>query len=403
MDRKICVVLTRKFLTLRRARLISYALRVAVSSTLLLGLCLAGCSEKASSEKFDPADKGITVDAKEGPVTLSLTLSPTKPDTSAPSRLTIEAIADASVTLTLANYILALRETDTYYDYRIKLRRQETAAPVADGKLRWLMEYDLAFTLAGDYEFPPASVTFEDATIERLAHSSSRESTTLETESLAVTVVDTIDNVMSPEELASIQTLSPVELAPTWSRWWWLGPLLAVAGLIALALFLYLVGKIFPPARRLLSWLRRRVTGDGQAAPVVIIPAHIWARRALAALVSEDLLARGMVQPFYYRISDVMRGYIERRFDLQAPDMTTEEFLTTAGDDPRFPSATTTQLETFLQACDLVKYARMQPDQAQADQLVQAAENFVETTYQRESTVSHVQPRAAGTEEEVAA
>ena len=56
----------------------------------------------------------------------------------------------------------------------------------------------------------------------------------------------------------------------------------------------------------------------------------------LPALVTEDLIARGLIQEFHYRTSGIVRGYIERRFGVSAPEMTTEEFLTAAAADARF-------------------------------------------------------------------
>ncbi len=47
----------------------------------------------------------------------------------------------------------------------------------------------------------------------------------------------------------------------------------------------------------------------------------------LGALAAEGLIERGQIQSFHYRISDIVRGYVERRFTVAAPEMTTEECL----------------------------------------------------------------------------
>ena len=85
-----------------------------------------------------------------------------------------------------------------------------------------------------------------------------------------------------------------------------------------------------------------------------------------------------------------MRGYIERRFDVSAPEMTTEEFLAAAACDSRFGSGTTDELKRFLTACDLVKYACHLPATVEADAALNAAADFVEHTRARE-------PHAEGT------
>jgi len=97
-------------------------------------------------------------------------------------------------------------------------------------------------------------------------------------------------------------------------------------------------------------------------------------------LIGENLIATGRVQEFYYRISDVVRGYVERRFGVSAPEMTTEEFLATAASDGRFGERNTAELNQFLNACDLVKYARRIPGPDEADAVLRAAGGFVERT-----------------------
>jgi hypothetical protein len=106
----------------------------------------------------------------------------------------------------------------------------------------------------------------------------------------------------------------------------------------------------------------------------------MWARQQIAALVADKLIPQGRVQEFYYRISGIVRGYIERRYEVLAMEMTTEEFLTAAATDARFGERATTELNRFLGACDLVKYARHEPASAEADALLQTAGEFVERT-----------------------
>jgi hypothetical protein len=60
--------------------------------------------------------------------------------------------------------------------------------------------------------------------------------------------------------------------------------------------------------------------------------------------------------------------------------MTTEEFLTAAATDVHFDRQHTPALQTFMTACDLVKYARQIPHVAEADEVLKAAAGFVEKT-----------------------
>ena len=130
--------------------------------------------------------------------------------------------------------------------------------------------------------------------------------------------------------------------------------------------------------------------------------ADVWARREIAALIAEDLVAKGFVQKFHYRISDIVRGYVERRFTISAPEMTSEEFLASAATDDRFGSKNNAELVSFLHACDMVKYAGQVPQPNEADTLVHAAGVFVERTRSRLTTPDVATSEGTRVEERVA-
>ena len=92
--------------------------------------------------------------------------------------------------------------------------------------------------------------------------------------------------------------------------------------------------------RRLLPWL------GGALLVLVLLGGSIWrtlrnrrpaavpqltpyeiADRKLTALLAEKLPEAGEYKHFYERISGILREYLENRFDVQAPRLTTEEFL----------------------------------------------------------------------------
>lgn len=151
------------------------------------------------------------------------------------------------------------------------------------------------------------------------------------------------------------------------------------------------VGVVLAMALWLLKRRRRAVFQD-----VVRVPAHEWANRQLSELIAENLIDKRRVQEFYYRVSGIVRGYIERRFHLSAPDMTTEEFLASTVRDQRFGAGTTQELNGFLVACDMVKYACHSPQDEEADNAIQAARDFVEKTRQRDTIKDGVEVPAKG-------
>ncbi len=119
--------------------------------------------------------------------------------------------------------------------------------------------------------------------------------------------------------------------------------------------------------------LRRRKT---IARPAVVIPPH---RRAKDRLRNVNEL---LSDPYAFcsLVSDVIRTYLEERFDLHAPDRTTEEFLEEMRSKAVLHPDHKALLEEFLSRCDLVKFARFEPTQDELKALLDSALRFIDET-----------------------
>lgn len=91
-------------------------------------------------------------------------------------------------------------------------------------------------------------------------------------------------------------------------------------------------------------------------------------------------LKGGEVKEYYFGVSDCVRRYIERVFALKAPEMTTEEFLNSLRDSSRLNIGQKDLLKDFLNACDLVKFAKYAPTTAEAENVYTSAAKFIEET-----------------------
>ena len=80
------------------------------------------------------------------------------------------------------------------------------------------------------------------------------------------------------------------------------------------------------------------------------------------------------------RLSGIVRTYIEARFGLKAPDMTTEEFLQVTSNAQALSSSHRRLLQEFLERSDLVKFARYEPSRHEADEAFEAAHRFIQDT-----------------------
>jgi hypothetical protein len=129
----------------------------------------------------------------------------------------------------------------------------------------------------------------------------------------------------------------------------------------------------------LLGWL---IVADGREKPVFVYhpPPDRVAMEALAALRRRMPDSREEIRPFLIRVSDVLRVYIESVFQLHAPALTTEEFLSQAAARHDALGDRCDALADFLQQCDLVKYAGERPSPSVAEPLLFTVETFVEET-----------------------
>ena len=94
----------------------------------------------------------------------------------------------------------------------------------------------------------------------------------------------------------------------------------------------------------------------------------------------KQLAASGDAKEYYVRISDVIRRYIEIMFSLRAPEMTTQEFLLSLGNSPKLAGAHRELLKDFMEACDLVKFAKHTPAGTEIEGVFTTAKKFIEET-----------------------
>lgn len=94
-----------------------------------------------------------------------------------------------------------------------------------------------------------------------------------------------------------------------------------------------------------------------------------WAE--LDRLLKKGLPGRGRYKDFYVELTMVVRRYIQRKYGISAPHMTTEEFLRTAqpSDD----------LRLFLESADLVKFAGVDATPDMADAATESARSYIKS------------------------
>jgi hypothetical protein len=103
--------------------------------------------------------------------------------------------------------------------------------------------------------------------------------------------------------------------------------------------------------------------------------AHATALRELAGW--RELTDKQRYPEAVTAVSGTLRRYVEARFGLTAPKLTTEEFWERQRIQQRVPRAHEPFWEMFFGATDGIKYASLIPDSHEFTRLLEAAVNFV--------------------------
>jgi hypothetical protein len=128
-------------------------------------------------------------------------------------------------------------------------------------------------------------------------------------------------------------------------------------------------------------WNRRQQPKTVISAPPPM-PPDKEAYTALDALAADKKLAP---KQFYFRLSAVLRRYIERRFDFPAAEMTTEELLPRV-DKIALDASLALELKAFCRQTDPIKFAGATARQERLARDLAFSRNFVRQTTQTRET-----------------
>ncbi len=338
----------------RRARIAGRSLaRLRATRALALGaligalaLGLGGCS------KPPPAlPPSVVADAERGPIQFKVEASP--------SEVWIGDPVTLSLTATLPGELVAGFPTAADLGgARVRDEKSADPLPGTEGRTVWRHTFTLEFLTSGEKEIPPLVLKYGPRPAASQPASFENE---LAANTLKITVRSALtsqDSLAAPRDITGVRTPSPPPMTPR--------EIALIAGSIIAGLLLTAAAT---------WWIIRAI----RKPPPPLSP-EAWALRELSSLAGKDWLAVGETREYYYRMSEIVRAYIERKFGLRAPEMTTEEFITTlARDRTRLP-VDSAGLREFMQRCDLIKYAAFAPTSDDAAAALQTARSFVETS-----------------------
>ncbi|OGF44243.1 MAG: hypothetical protein A2452_05550 [Candidatus Firestonebacteria bacterium RIFOXYC2_FULL_39_67] len=211
---------------------------------------------------------------------------------------------------------------------------------------RWgktVTEYRLVLTTftTGNYEIPEISVKYTDKD-------------SLEKEVKSNKIILVVEPVKSnPNDKDDIRDVKKPLTIPH-SFWFWL--FTVILPLIAIAAFF------------LVKYLKSGNVSKIMEKAEPARPPHETAYERLSKLKELKLVEEGKIREHYYILSEIIRGYLEARYELPVVERTTSEAYKEMLDSGKIKRKEVTIVKDFLEECDLVKFAKVIPESTKIEE-----------------------------------
>ncbi len=297
-----------------------------------------------------PASAEEYTDEKSlGPVKVLTTLSPSDPRLGDELSLTIDVTAEEDVEVLMPEF------ADVVSGFPIsQYLPKQTVTPA--GKSRFTVRYVFQVEFSGKQVIQPIAIEFIDNRDGKQAAPEDYDAYELLTERIEFSVTSVLVTSVDEELNPPLPELDLPAESIAKSSYLVLGFVIA-AGMLA--------------ATGFLLWVRNR--NDIRKAN-----AYELAKRQLDSIVAAG--SRISVDEFYVETSAVIRRYLEIRFELAAPELTTDEFLQIAPSESELSKEHQVLLSEFLSQADLVKFSGKDASEGEMRCSTELAYKFLEET-----------------------
>jgi len=105
-----------------------------------------------------------------------------------------------------------------------------------------------------------------------------------------------------------------------------------------------------------------------------VLPAWQKALKALDELIKEDLPTKGEVVLYHFRLSNILRSFLEENYHIPALEMTGNEIANILN---RYNIPSAKEIRNFLNYSDLVKFAKREPSSAEMEEKTLWLKNYL--------------------------
>lgn len=217
--------------------------------------------------------------------------------------------------------------------FDVKDYQSDIITKLDDGRIKSENKFVVSTFTTGDYVIPPIPVVFNLPDSTRKA---------LLSEAVPIKVLSLLENVTDSTD---IKPLKPqYEFQRDYTMYYIYGAII----LVVLLIVLFFVIRRF----------RRK---EEIAEPVDNRQPWEIAFEKLALLRQKPYVEEGLYKTYYIELSEILRYYHEKIFDIKVMDMTTEEFLDIF-EQLELPENLYGRTKMFLRHADLVKFAKYKPE-----------------------------------------
>lgn len=223
--------------------------------------------------------------------------------------------------------------------------------PIDATQRRWILQVEVEALQPGTFELPPIEIEIRDP-------DNPAGSQLIRSPKSQIVVRSVLDEQADPARFRDIKPV--VFVTPESERdfrwvWWTTG-----VGVVSLSFVAFM-----------LLWRRDRGPSNFQ-----------WAIQALADLEQRHLSESLDGDALYVQLTNIVRLFLEREFEIGASRLTTPEFLVQVQTDKRLTPELQSRLKSFLETADRVKFAAWTPDGQTTSQVFEEARNLINDAYQ---------------------
>ena len=316
--------------------------------SLLLLLLLSGCSRSAQPGAVEDGPEVLRRVSEKGPVRMTVRVSPHEPRLSDLVHLEIEVVAPEQIEIKAPTFGNAVGE------FVVRDYHEDSSGTSSESKERArIFRYQLEPVQSGTHLIRSVVIEFVD---HRDSSEEKDKVATIASDPIEVKVSTMLEDQVP--DLGQLEDMLPPQPLDENQQYRWVWVLL-------LAIMILLITLKFIRRRKARAVTERKKSPEELAS------------EAMAKLLAEDLPRQGLFKEFYVRLTGIVRIYIEGTTGLRAPEQTTEEFLREMRTRSTFPSDRSIQLQEFLEAADMVKYAGQQPGSEQIELSSRRAQEFI--------------------------